>query len=61
MVFDTAGGAVRTVSLLGCRDTVTAGEAGEAMDAMITSGAFTYEPSDKRGASLIERSVTELF
>ena len=61
MKFAAADGKKRTVSLQGVRDDITAEDAKDAMDAIISSGVFNYEPSEKLGAAITGRSVTTLF
>jgi hypothetical protein len=61
MKFDTQGGKARNVSVQLCKAGITARDAHDLMDVMIASEAFVYEPTAKLGASVIDRTVTELF
>jgi hypothetical protein len=61
MKFGTADDKKKTVSLQHVRDDITATEAEEAMDAIIASGVFNYEPNEKLGAAVTTRSVNTLF
>jgi hypothetical protein len=61
MKFDTEEGKPRTISIQPCRADLTAADVQEVMDTIIASDVFTYKPVAKLGASIIERTVTELF
>jgi hypothetical protein len=61
MKFSAADDKKKTVSLRNVRDDITADEAMEAMDAIIASGVFNYEPGEKLGAAITSRSVKTLF
>jgi hypothetical protein len=61
MKFGTADDKKKTVSLQNVRDDITATEAMQAMDTIIASGVFNYEPDEKLGATLTNRSVKTLF
>jgi hypothetical protein len=61
MKFGTADDKKKTVSLNNVRDDITAAEAMEAMDAIIAGGVFNYEPDEKLGAAVTNRSVRTLF
>jgi hypothetical protein len=61
MKFGTADEKKRTVSLQNVRDDITAAEAKDAMDAIIASEVFNYEPNEKLGAAITSRSVKTLF
>jgi hypothetical protein len=61
MKFGTADDKKKTVSLQNVRGDITAAEAMEAMDAIIAGGVFNYEPDEKLGAAVTNRSVRTLF
>ena len=61
MKFGTADDKKKTVSLQEVRDDITEAEAKDAMNAIIESGAFNYEPTEKLGATVTRRSVRTLF
>ncbi|MDR3165212.1 MAG: DUF2922 domain-containing protein [Synergistaceae bacterium] len=61
MKFSTDDDKKKTVSLQNVRDDITAAEAMQAMDAIIASDVFNYEPDEKLGATLTSRSVKTLF
>jgi hypothetical protein len=61
MKFGVAGDKKKIVSLQNVRDDITEAEARDAMEAIITSGVFNYEPSEKLGAAITSRSVRTLF
>jgi hypothetical protein len=44
-------------SLQNVRDDITETEARDAMEAIIASGVFNYEPSEKLGAAITSRSI----
>jgi hypothetical protein len=59
--FGTDEGKSATISINHCKDNVTAQEAQGAMDTMIANPIFTFGLSEKLAASVVERTVTELF
>jgi hypothetical protein len=61
MKFAVADDKKRAVSLQSVRGDITATEAKDAMDAIIASGVFNYEPNEKLGAAITNRSVKTLF
>ncbi|MDR1515497.1 MAG: DUF2922 domain-containing protein [Synergistaceae bacterium] len=61
MKFGAADDKKKTVSLQSVRDDITATEAKDAMDVIIASDAFNYEPNEKLGAAITSRSVKTLF
>ncbi|MDR1472541.1 MAG: DUF2922 domain-containing protein [Synergistaceae bacterium] len=61
MKFETAAGKSAIVNIQPCKPDVTETVVSSAMDAMIASGVFVKDFSGKLGASLVERTVTELF
>ncbi|MDR0764935.1 MAG: DUF2922 domain-containing protein [Synergistaceae bacterium] len=61
MKFSAADDKKKTVSLREVRDDITEAEAKDAMDAIIASGVFNYEPDEKLGAAITTRSVNTLF
>ena len=61
MRFRTADDKTRLVTLQPCKASVTEAEVKDVMDAMISSGVFIYEPTEKLGAALTQRIVAELF
>jgi hypothetical protein len=61
MKFRTADEKNRTVSIQPCKEGLTESEVKAAMDEMISSGAFVYEPTEKVGATVTERAVSVIF
>jgi hypothetical protein len=61
MKFETAEGKTRTATIQPCGENLAETDIKAAMDAMIASDAFTYEPTGKLGATVTERAVTTIF
>lgn len=61
MKFTTDEGKNATISVPYCRDDLEAQGVRDAMDAVIASQVFTHGLAAKKGAQVIERTVTELF
>ena len=61
MKFKTADDKTRQVNIQPCKSSVTETEVKALMDSMISSGAFVYEPAEKLGATLTQRSSLTLF
>ena len=61
MKFGADDGRTARFSLLHCKESVSAQEAGAAMDTMIASRIFSAGLGEKRGASVAEIKETVLF
>jgi hypothetical protein len=61
MKFTTGDGENVSVSLAGCKEDITAAEVDAAMDTMLANRIFVFGLDEKRGAAVIETTVTELF
>jgi len=61
MRFKTADDKKRSVNIQPCNGTVSEANAKALMDAMISSDAFVYQPSEKLGAVVTQRITTVLF
>jgi hypothetical protein len=61
MKFGTAAGKSAVINIQPCKPGLTASDVSGAMDLMISSGVFVLGLNDKLGASIVERSVTDLF
>jgi hypothetical protein len=61
MKFETGEGKAKTISIQPCKPNLTAGEVESAMDAFISSDIFAWNPTDKLGASIVERKTTTLL
>jgi hypothetical protein len=59
--FETDEGKTRTVSIQPCGDNLDEADVKAAMDAIIASGVFIWEPVGKLGATVTERLVTPIF
>jgi hypothetical protein len=61
MIFDTDAGKSATISLNHCKEDLTAQDVDGAMDMMIDNPVFIFGLTDKQRASVVERTVTDLF
>ena len=61
MKFRTADDKTRVVNVQPCKVGVTEAAVKALMDAMISSGAFVYQPAVKLGASQVQRIQVDLF
>ena len=61
MKFKTDDSKTRVVNLQFCKPAVTEAQVKALMDSMITGGAFAYQPTEKLGASMIQRAAATLF
>jgi hypothetical protein len=61
MKFGTDAGKSAVINIQPCKPGLTASDVSDAMDLMISSEVFTLGLSGKLGASIVERSVTDLF
>ncbi|MDR1020420.1 MAG: DUF2922 domain-containing protein [Synergistaceae bacterium] len=61
MKFTTDEGKKVSVSLAGCKEGITAQDVDAAMDTMLANQIFVFGLDEKRGAAVIDTTVTELF
>jgi hypothetical protein len=61
MAFKTEDDKSKVVSISPARKDLEVQEVKDSMDAMIASGLFVFNPTDKIGAEIVERDVNGLF
>jgi hypothetical protein len=61
MKFDSNLGRPVTISIPHCRQDITAAEAESVMDGMVAAPIFTFDLTGVKSASVIERTVNDLF
>jgi hypothetical protein len=61
MRFVTDEGKKNNISLSECKEGVTAAEVDAVMDKMLANQVFVFGLGGKRGAAVLETTVTELF